>query len=197
MKLRALIALSIFAICPGLARGQGWLEQHVRDIDWSPYQDEAVAMLQEYLRIDTSNPPGNELAAAEFFHRIFDKAGIPNTIYTYTPQRANFYAVLKGDGSRRPLVLLNHLDVVRAEARNWIVPPFSGLIQNGEMFGRGALDMKGEGTLQAMVMIIAARGRLPHKRNLIFLATADEEVGGTGTAWISSTIPSWCAMPST
>jgi acetylornithine deacetylase/succinyl-diaminopimelate desuccinylase-like protein len=139
--------------------------------------------MQEYLRIDTSNPPGNELAAAEFFHRLFDEAGIPNTVYVSAPGRANLYAVIKGDGSLRPLILLNHMDVVTAESRNWKAPPFSAEIVDGEIYGRGALDMKDEGLLQAMVMLIAARERLPLKRDLIFLATADEEVGGVGSAW--------------
>ncbi|MGH9649671.1 MAG: M20/M25/M40 family metallo-hydrolase, partial [Terriglobales bacterium] len=148
-----------------------------------------MRLFQEYLRIDTSNPPGNELAAAEFFHRIFDQAGIPNTIYSYAPGRANLYAVLKGDGSLRPLVLLNHTDVVTAEPKNWRRPPFSGEIADGEIWGRGAVDMKDEGLIHAMVMLIAAREHLPLKRDLIFLATADEEVGGTGSAWIIKNHP--------
>jgi acetylornithine deacetylase/succinyl-diaminopimelate desuccinylase-like protein len=148
------------------------------------YEDEAVKLLQEYLRIDTSNPPGNERAAAEFFRRLFDEQGIPNTVYDYAPGRANIYAILKGDGSLRPIILLNHMDVVRAEPGNWKVPPFSGEILEGRIYGRGALDMKDEGLLQAMVMLIAARERLPLKRDLIFLATSDEEVGGSGSAWM-------------
>ena len=70
------------------------------------YQDSTVKLMQEYLRIDTSNPPGNELAAARFYHRLFDEASIPNTIYEYAPGRADFYATLKGDGSLRPFVML-------------------------------------------------------------------------------------------
>ncbi len=155
-----------------------------RKIPWEDYQGKAVGLLQEYLRIDTSNPPGNELKAAEFFLRLFDEAGIPNTVYPYAPGRADIYAVLKGDGSQRPLVLLNHMDVVHATSSNWRVPPFSGEILNGEIYGRGALDMKDEGLIQAMVMVIAAQQHLPLKRDLIFLATSDEEVGDTGSAWI-------------
>jgi acetylornithine deacetylase/succinyl-diaminopimelate desuccinylase-like protein len=145
--------------------------------------------MREYLRIDTSNPPGNELAAAEFFHRLFEQAGIPNTIYPYAPGRANICAIIKGDGTLRPLVLLNHMDVVQADARSWRLPPFSGEILNGEMYGRGAQDMKDEGLLQAMVMLIAARQHLPLKRDLIFLATSDEEVNGTGSAWMLENHP--------
>ena len=153
------------------------------------YQDETVQLMREYLRIDTSNPPGNELAAAEFFHRLFDQAGIPNTIYPYAPGRANIYAVIKGDGTLRPLVLLNHMDVVQADGKSWRLPPFSGEILNGEMYGRGAQDMKDEGLLQAMVVLIAARQHLPLKRDLIFLGTSDEEVDGTGSAWMLENHP--------
>lgn len=184
MKLRVLVATILVLAFSFSAISQDQLEQHFRAISWDKYRDETVKLLQEYLRIDTSNPPGNELAAAEFFRRLFDGAGIPNTVYTYTPGRANIYAVLKGDGSLRPLVLLSHLDVVRADAKNWEVPPFSGEILEGEIYGRGALDMKGEGLVHAVVMLIAARERLPLRRDLIFLATADEEVGDGGSAWI-------------
>jgi acetylornithine deacetylase/succinyl-diaminopimelate desuccinylase-like protein len=163
------------------ARAQDQLASKTAALDWGVYQDETVKMLQEYLRIDTSNPPGNELAAAQFFHRLFERAGIPSTIYEYTSGRADLYAILKGDGSLRPLVMLNHMDVVRADPHNWRKPPFSGEIANGEMYGRGALDMKDEGLLQAMV--IAAREHLVLKRDLVFLATSDEEVGDTGSIW--------------
>lgn len=151
---------------------------------WAEYQDEATKLLQEYIRIDTSDPPGNEMEAAKFFKGLFDGAGIPNTIYPYAPGRANIYAVLKGDGTLRPLILLNHMDVVRADPKNWKVPPFSGQIVNGELYGRGAEDMKEEGIFQAMVMLIAAREHLPLKRDLIFLGTSDEEVNNTGSEWM-------------
>jgi acetylornithine deacetylase/succinyl-diaminopimelate desuccinylase-like protein len=165
------------------ARAQDPLASRMAALDWNAYQDETVRMMQEYLRIDTSNPPGNELAAAQFFHRLFDKAGIPNTIYEFASGRADFYAILKGDGSLRPFVMLNHMDVVRADPSHWRQPPFSGTIVDGEMYGRGAMDMKDEGLLQAMVIIIAARAHLPLKRDLIFLATGDEEVNDLGSTW--------------
>jgi len=189
VKRRALLATTLLACISVRASDETRLEKHLRAIRWDSYQDQAVRLLQKYLRIDTSNPPGNEQAAAEFFHKLFDSYGIPNTVFTYAPGRANLYAVLKGDGTLRPLVLLNHMDVVRAEPRNWKAPPFSGQILNGEVYGRGALDMKDEGLLQAMVMLIAARERLPLKRDLVFLATADEEVGDAGSAWVLKNRP--------
>jgi acetylornithine deacetylase/succinyl-diaminopimelate desuccinylase-like protein len=165
------------------AVAQEQMESKIAGLDWNAYQDETVKMMQEYLRIDTSNPPGNELAAAQFFHGFFDAAGIPNTVYEYAPGRADFYAILKGEGSLRPFVMLNHMDVVRADPAHWRQPPFSAALVDGEMYGRGAVDMKDEGLLQAMVMVIAAREHLPLKRDLIFLGTADEEVDGTGSTW--------------
>jgi len=189
MRLRSLRVILLLLGVALSASGQNQLEQHLRSINWGSYEDETVKLMQEYLRIDTSNPPGSEQEAAEFFRRIFDQAGISNTLYPYAPGRANICAVLKGDGTLRPLVLLNHMDVVRAEPKNWRLAPFSGEILNGEIYGRGALDMKDEGLLQAMVMVVAAREHLPLKRDLIFLGIADEEVGGTGSAWIIENHP--------
>ena len=187
MKLRRVTTLILVFVCLAWptrsAAAQGDIEKTVDAMNWAPYQDEAVKMLQEYLRIDTSNPPGNEIKTAQFFHEIFDKAGIQNTVYEYAPGRANIFAIIKGDGSLRPLILLNHMDVVRTDPKAWKVPPFAGEIVDGELYGRGAEDMKDEGLLQAMVMVIAAREHLPLKRDLIFLATADEEVNDTGSIW--------------
>jgi acetylornithine deacetylase/succinyl-diaminopimelate desuccinylase-like protein len=176
------------AAAPG-EPGQASLEGQLGAINWPVYQDEAVRLLQEYLRIDTSNPPGNELRAAEFLSRLFDGAGIPNTVYAYAPERANLHAVLRGDGSLKPIVLLNHMDVVRAQPQNWRALPFGGNILYGELYGRGALDMKDLGLLEAMTMIVARREHLPLKRDLIFLGTADEEVGDSGSAWILQNHP--------
>ncbi len=189
MRLHALLTITALLGLSICASAQPGFESHLRAINWEDLQSQTVKLLQEYLRIDTSNPPGNELAAAEFFHRLFEEYGIANTVFPYAPGRANIYAVLKGDGTLRPLVLLNHMDVVRADSSNWKVPPFSGEILNGEIYGRGALDMKDEGLLQAMVMLIAAHERLPLKRDLIFLGTADEEVGGTGSIWMLENRP--------
>ena len=188
-KLRPLLVLVVLAALSISAFAETQLDDHLRAIIWPPYQEETVQLMREYLRIDTSNPPGNELAAAEFFHRLFDQAAIPNTIYPYAPGRANIYALIKGDGTLKPLILLNHMDVVQADPRSWRLPPFSGEVLNGEMYGRGAQDMKDEGLLQAMVMLIAARQHLPLKRDLIFLGTSDEEVNDTGSAWMLENHP--------
>jgi acetylornithine deacetylase/succinyl-diaminopimelate desuccinylase-like protein len=185
MNYRLILISFCIAIFPVAASGNSIDHQPTQpQIHWKDYQDEAVSLLQDYIRIDTANPPGNELAAADFFHRLFAAAGIPNRIYVFAPGRADFYAVLKGDGTRRPLILLNHMDVVRADEGGWKAPPFSGAIVNGNLYGRGAIDMKDEGLLQAMVLLIAARQHLHFRRDLVFLATADEEVDDQGSAWL-------------
>ncbi|HZT73380.1 MAG TPA: hypothetical protein VE996_07000 [Terriglobales bacterium] len=107
-------------------------------IAWGPYQDLAQSLMQQYLRVDTSNPPGNEMRAVAFWKNVFDREGIENHIYEFAPGRGNILAILHGDGSARPLILLNHEDVVTSVASRWQEPPFSGAIRDGELYGRGS-----------------------------------------------------------
>jgi acetylornithine deacetylase/succinyl-diaminopimelate desuccinylase-like protein len=153
-------------------------------IDWPRYQDMAVDLMQQYLRINTSNPPGNELEAARFFKKQFDQHGIESEIFEYKPGRANIIARLKGNGSKRPIILLSHMDVVTAEPASWEVDPFAAVIRNDAIYGRGALDMKGEGLLHLMTMILLKREGPPLARDVIFLGTADEEVNDEGSLWM-------------
>jgi acetylornithine deacetylase/succinyl-diaminopimelate desuccinylase-like protein len=153
-------------------------------IDWTRYQDMAVDLMQQYLRVNTSNPPGNEIEAARFFKKIFDQHGIENEIFEYKPGRANIIARLKGNGSKRPIILLSHTDVVTAEPASWEVDPFSGVIKNGSIWGRGALDMKGEGLFHLMTMILLKQEGASLSRDVIFLGTADEEVNDEGSLWM-------------
>jgi acetylornithine deacetylase/succinyl-diaminopimelate desuccinylase-like protein len=146
------------------------------------YDAEAVRVLRDYLRIDTTNPPGNELAAARFFEKLFASFGVRGEVIDIAPGRANFYARVRGDGTKRPLVLTNHMDVVGAEAKLWRQPPFSGALMDGEIWGRGALDMKTTGVVQAMVLKRLVESRVPLARDVIFLALADEEDGSLGAA---------------
>lgn len=149
------------------------------------YSDLAVDWMQEYLRIDTTNPPGNEMRAAQFFKKILDREGIENQIFEYAPGRADLWAVLPHTAAqpKRPIVFLNHTDVVTSDATHWTVPPFSGDIVNGSMYGRGAQDMKEEGLAQLVVMVMLKREKTALDRDVIFLAVADEEAAGTGTDW--------------
>src|SRR6059036_666242 len=155
------------------------------EADWMALGDEATGLLTRYLRINTTNPPGNEMAAARWLGVVLRRDGIEAQIFEPAPGKANLYARLRGDGSARPLILLNHMDVVLASPEYWTVDPFSGLIKDGYVWGRGALDMKGEAIAQLMTMLVLKRAHVPLKRDIIFLATSDEEIGaGVGAAWI-------------
>src|SRR5678815_2501592 len=107
--------------------------QNGSQINWPRYQDMAVDLMQQYLRVNTSNPPGNEIEAARFLKKIFDQHGIENEIFEYKPGRANIIARLKGNGSKRPIILLSHTDVVTAEPASWEVDPFAGIIKNNSI----------------------------------------------------------------
>jgi acetylornithine deacetylase/succinyl-diaminopimelate desuccinylase-like protein len=153
---------------------------HAAEIDWTKVRAEAVQLLQELIRIDTTNPPGNERAAALHLQKLLESDGIETRILDVAPGRANLYARIKGDGSRRPLILLSHTDVVMAEPQRWTVPPFSGELRDGFIYGRGATDMKGTATVHVTLMRLIKRLNIPLKRDLILLAVADEEAGGSG-----------------
>ncbi len=138
---------------------------------------EAVGLLQAYLRVDTTNPPGHERQAADFLKDVFDKEGIENRVYDLGNGRANILARLPGSGLGRPILLLNHLDVVPADAERWSVPPFSGDVRDGYVWGRGATDMKGTAVCQLMTLLLLKRSGVALDRDVIFLGTADEEEG--------------------
>jgi acetylornithine deacetylase/succinyl-diaminopimelate desuccinylase-like protein len=155
------------------------------DLDWYAVEKEAAAMLASYIRIDTSNPPGNEREAAEFLARQFETGGIRARILESAPGRASVVARLEGSGEKRPIVLLNHLDVVPAVASEWKEPPFSGTIRDGYVHGRGAMDCKGVGVADAMAMLLFKRHGVKLKRDVVFVGTADEETGGKlGAGWL-------------
>src|SRR5262245_36096550 len=145
-----------------------------------PYEDMAVDLLREYLQIDTTVPPGNELRGALFYKRLLEQEGIAVEVDEFAPGRANLMAVLKGSGPRRPLLLMNHMDVVPADPKRWSVPPFSGLLKDGLIYGRGAEDMKTEGILQLLAVIRLRREKVPLERDVVFLATGDEEADFLG-----------------
>ena len=155
------------------------------EADWKALADEATALLSQYLRINTTNPPGNEIAAARWLASVLQRDGIDARVFEPAPGKANLYARLAGDGSARPIILLSHMDVVLASPQYWTVDPFSGLIKDGYVWGRGALDMKGEAIAQLMTLLVLKRAHVQLKRDVIFLATSDEEIGaGVGAAWI-------------
>jgi acetylornithine deacetylase/succinyl-diaminopimelate desuccinylase-like protein len=150
------------------------------------YADLAVQWEQEYLRIDTTNPPGNESLTAAFFKKILDAEGIENKVFDYTSNHSNLWARLPHTTAspKRPIILLNHMDVVTSDASHWTQPVFSANVVNGSIYGRGAQDMKSEGLAQLMVMVLLKREKVRLDRDVIFLAVADEEVDGSGTDWM-------------
>jgi len=151
-------------------------------LDWPALEEEAVRVFTHYLQIDTSNPPGNERRAADFFAELFERDGIPSQIYESAPGRASIVARLVGDGSKPSVVLMHHMDVVPAEARHWKAPPFGGEIRDGAAWGRGAIDDKSMGVASAIALLALARERAPLAGDVIFLGVADEEVGGAAGA---------------
>jgi acetylornithine deacetylase/succinyl-diaminopimelate desuccinylase-like protein len=149
-----------------------------------------LELLRQYIRIDTSNPPGNEKAGAEWLAGILRQSGVEAEIIEPAPRRASVYARIKGERSDGGLLLLHHIDVVPASAEGWKRPPFSGEIHLNEVYGRGALDMKATGICHLTAFLDVARsGRTP-RYDLVFLAVADEESGGTwGTRWLRDNRP--------
>ena len=125
------------------------------------------------------------MRAAAFFKKILDEEGIENRAFEYAPGRGDLWARLPHTTAetRQPIILLNHMDVVTSDASHWKVPPFSGEIKDGYLWGRGAQDMKDEGLAQLVVMVMLKREQLPLDRDVIFLAVSDEEADGTGTDW--------------
>src|SRR5260370_13613776 len=139
---------------------------------------EAEDALVSYLRIDTTNPPGNETAGASFLQQLFAKDGIETRLVGSNPARQSIYARLNSGSSEKALLLLHHIDVVPVVMSEWSKPPFSGLRSGGYIWGRGALDIKSLGIAEAMAMIDLNGRRLPLKRDIIYLGVADEELGG-------------------
>ncbi|MFH1135335.1 MAG: M20/M25/M40 family metallo-hydrolase [Pseudomonadota bacterium] len=139
---------------------------------------EAVDLLSRLIRIDTSNPPGREKAAADFITEILDREKIAWRTYEPAPERMSVRAVIPGTGQKKPLILLNHLDTAPADGRGWSFDPFGGDVRDGFVRGRGALDMKGLGVMELLAFLDIKRQGIVPCRDLIFLAVADEEAGG-------------------
>jgi acetylornithine deacetylase/succinyl-diaminopimelate desuccinylase-like protein len=162
--------------------------------DWGALGDETVELLRRYLQIDTTNPPGNEVAGARFLAEVLTREGIESETIEAAPGRASLRARLPGDGSLGGIVLHHHIDVVYADRRYWTVDPFGGVIADGYLYGRGAIDMKSTGILHLAALLALKRARVPLKRDLVFLATADEEAGSEfGAQFIADRRPDWLA----
>ncbi len=154
-------------------------------IDWPAIHREALDIFVRYLQIDTSNPPGNEKPAARFLGGLCEAAGIEVEYIETAPNREVMVARLRGDGSKRPIMLCNHTDVVPVEAQYWTVPAFEGVIRDGRIYGRGTVDMKGCGVMQLIALLLLKRQGVALKRDVVFCAVPDEEAGSDwGMLWL-------------
>jgi acetylornithine deacetylase/succinyl-diaminopimelate desuccinylase-like protein len=157
--------------------------------DWKAIEAETVSQLQALIRFDTTNPPGDELQLAEYLVRTLESEGIETKLLSPAPNRAAVIARIRGNGSKRPVMLLAHMDVVGVEREKWSCDPFEGVIRDGYLYGRGAIDDKGMLASNLMAMLVLKReiasSGLQLDRDVVFLATADEETGGEfGMHWL-------------
>ena len=143
--------------------------------DWSMIDAETLQHFQALLRFDTSDPPGNEQLAGDYLKQVLEKDGIPVEVFSRAGHRPNIVARLKGNGSRRPLLLMGHTDVVNVDASKWTHPPFGAVRDGGYIYARGTLDDKDNVTASLMVMLLLKRLAVPLSRDVIFLAEAGEE----------------------
>ncbi len=148
-------------------------------------RDEVATLLSELIRLDTVNPPGNETRAAEHLRGYLEANGVACELYAKVPERANLVARIAGSGDGPRLALLSHTDTVLADPAEWELDPWSGELRDGEIWGRGALDMKGQVAATAVAVASLAREGFQPKGDVIFIAAADEEVGvDFGLAWL-------------
>ncbi len=146
-------------------------------MDWKAIEREAVDLLSEYLRLDTSNPPGNERKAIEFLKLFLKDAGLEAKVLGKHPERPNLICRQTSARDPRGLMLLHHCDVVGADPQEWTIPPFGGIVKDGYLYGRGALDMKGMGIMELMAFVLAKREKLPLRKDLVLVVCCDEETG--------------------
>lgn len=151
----------------------------LQSLDWATIESNALRRFQELLRIDTTNPPGNEITACRYLEKVLNEHGVASQIFEPMPNRGNLVARLKGDGSKQPLLLTAHLDVVLAEPEHWQVPPFSGEIKDGYLWGRGTIDMKNMAIYNLTSFLLLKQMGVPLKRDIILCFVADEEAGST------------------
>ncbi len=160
------LALSAFSVAPA---------QRPRQPDWPGIEAETMQHFQALLRFDTSDPPGTERAAVEYLKQVLEKEGIPVETFALEPNRPNLVARLKGSGTKRPLLIMGHTDVVNVDPAKWTHPPFSATRDGGYVYGRGAVDDKDNVVAALMLMLTLKRLAVPLDRDVIFLAEAGEE----------------------
>jgi len=154
-------------------------------IDFTKAGEEGIKILSDVIRFNTVNPPGDELPAALFYKKLFEEVDLKPELLKPSETRANLVVRLQGKGKAGPLILLSHLDVVGVEGDKWKYDPFGATVDDGFLYGRGAIDDKGMGALFAELVLLIVRHKIPLKRDLLFVACADEEAGGKlGISWL-------------
>jgi acetylornithine deacetylase/succinyl-diaminopimelate desuccinylase-like protein len=178
---------------------EGWAKGEKKvAVNWDSVKREAVDLLAGYVRINTTNPPGNETEAVRFVGRFLEREGLQVQYLGKEPTRMNLVCRISSGGDSKGLMLLHHCDVVEANAKEWSVPPFGGVVQDGYVWGRGAIDMKGMGVMEIMAFVLAHRERLPLGRDLLLVVASDEERGSRhGSAYLAEHHPkeveaAWC-----
>jgi acetylornithine deacetylase/succinyl-diaminopimelate desuccinylase-like protein len=144
-------------------------------IDWDEVGEEAIEHFVDLVQINTTNPPGNETRVLDYLKGVLDKEGIDYEVYALEPDRANLVARIRGNGSKRPILMMGHTDVVGVQPEKWYADPFSGNREDGFIYGRGTLDDKDNLTAALMVMKLIRRFGIELDRDVIFLAEAGEE----------------------
>ncbi len=152
--------------------------------------DETIELLRNFIRIDTTNPPGNEENAVLYLEDVLKREGIDSEIFSSEPGRANIMARIKGKEKGGPIILLSHVDVVPANEKEWTSDPFGADIKDGYLYGRGAIDMKTQAICQLIAFMDMAKEGIIPKRDIVYLATCDEEVGGSlGAEFVLEKVP--------
>ena len=175
MRIRSALALAgVLLLVTGFAAFQS------PAIDWEKLRPEILLHYRSLVQIDTSSPPGNETRAVEYLRKVLEAEGISTKTLALKPDRANLVARLKGNGSKRPLLILAHTDVVPVQVEKWPVDPFGAVMKDGYIWGRGTVDDKDKLTAMLMAMILIKRSGAALDRDLIFLAEPGEEADTTG-----------------
>jgi len=163
------IVLFLLCVAAGIAQ--------IPSVDWEKQKAETLRHYRALVQIDTSNPPGNETLAVEYMKKVFEAEGIPTQTFATEPARANLVARIKGNGTKRPILLMAHSDVVNVQREKWPVEPFGAVLKDGYVWGRGTSDDKDKLAANMMVMLLLKRSGARLDRDVIFLAEAGEEAG--------------------
>jgi acetylornithine deacetylase/succinyl-diaminopimelate desuccinylase-like protein len=181
-----LLALMTAAVVPNVSGAQ--------EPDWTAAEQETITHLQAMIRMNTSNPPGNEMSVARYLDSTLKAEGIETHLFEPAPGRAALVARLKGNGSKQPVILMAHMDVVGVEHDKWSVDPFGAVIRDGYLYGRGAIDDKGMLSANLETMLLLKRNVVDKgatlSRDVVFVANSDEEAGGDwGMGWLIANHP--------